>query len=423
MQDAVHRPEGREERPGLLGGDLGHLVGGAAEHPVGEGREPRVLVGAQPDGEDAATAVARCGHVGAVRPQAPQQGRVVAAGLAQERPQRLVGLRAGRRREDARPRVGRPARMPGVDDGDGGPQARQLVGQGQAHQARPRPRRRHSAPRSRPRVHQAGRPAASMRSVEALRTPEERFAELPGFPFAPRFATLPGGLRMHYVDEGPAGAEAVLLLHGQPTWSYLYRTVVARLAERGLRAVAPDLIGFGRSDKPAGPDGAYGAGPHRLGGRVRLRGRPRRTSPWSSRTGAARSGSACWRRRPGLVRRVVAANTALHTADPGLAGRLAWACHAGPGRHGHGGADAARLPAPHPGARPVPAQPLRPGGHRVGGAGPRCWRPTTPRTPTSPSAPGRASSPCSWGSRPTAPAHASNRRTMDALAAPTRARC
>ena len=62
--------------------------------------------------------------------------------------------------------------------------------------------------------------------------------------------SLPDGLRMHYVDEGPAGAETVLLLHGQPTWSYLYRTVVARLAARGLRAVAPDLVGFGRSDKP-----------------------------------------------------------------------------------------------------------------------------------------------------------------------------
>ena len=90
-----------------------------------------------------------------------------------------------------------------------------------------------------------------MCAVEAVRTPEERFRDLPGFPFTPRRAELGDGLGIHYVDEGPADAEVVLLLHGQPTWSYLYRTVVARLAEHGLRAVAPDLIGFGRSDKPA----------------------------------------------------------------------------------------------------------------------------------------------------------------------------
>src|ERR1700736_6193735 len=89
-----------------------------------------------------------------------------------------------------------------------------------------------------------------MSAMELVRTPEERFADLPGFPYAPRYATLPDGLRMHYVDEGPAGAETVLLLHGQPTWCYLYRTVVARLAPRGLRAVAPALAGCARADKP-----------------------------------------------------------------------------------------------------------------------------------------------------------------------------
>src|SRR5579862_3814812 len=86
--------------------------------------------------------------------------------------------------------------------------------------------------------------------MDLLRTPESRFDELPGFPYAPRYVDLPDGLRMHYVDEGPASAETVLLLHGQPTWSYLYRTMIERLAALGLRAVAPDLVGFGRSDKP-----------------------------------------------------------------------------------------------------------------------------------------------------------------------------
>ena len=163
-----------------------------------------------------------------------------------------------------------------------------------------------------------------------MRTPEERFADLPGFPFAPRFATLPDGLRMHYVDEGPAGAETVLLLHGQPTWSYLYRTVVARLAGHGLRAVAPDLIGFGRSDKPRGPDGALRSRPTSTGWpssspRSGLSDLTLVVQDWGGPIGLGVLGG-----RPGLVRRVVAANTALHTADPGLAGRLAWACHAGP---------------------------------------------------------------------------------------------
>lgn len=92
--------------------------------------------------------------------------------------------------------------------------------------------------------------------MDALRTPDERFENLPGYPFAPHYVEVPdpdggAGLRVHYVDEGPPDAPAVLLLHGEPSWSYLYRTVVPVLAEAGLRAVAPDLVGFGRSDKPA----------------------------------------------------------------------------------------------------------------------------------------------------------------------------
>ncbi len=86
--------------------------------------------------------------------------------------------------------------------------------------------------------------------MDALRTPDERFAGLPGWPFAPRYVTV-DGLRMHYVDEGPPGGLPVLLLHGEPSWGYLYRKMIPVLAAAGLRAVAPDLIGFGRSDKPA----------------------------------------------------------------------------------------------------------------------------------------------------------------------------
>lgn len=92
--------------------------------------------------------------------------------------------------------------------------------------------------------------------LEVLRTPDERFRNLPDHPFEPRYATLGQGLRMHYVDEGPRDAAPVLMLHGEPSWSYLYRHMVPVFAEAGLRAVAPDLIGFGRSDKPV-DKGAY----------------------------------------------------------------------------------------------------------------------------------------------------------------------
>lgn len=89
--------------------------------------------------------------------------------------------------------------------------------------------------------------------MNILRTPAERFRSLPDYPFEERFVDV-SGLRMHYVDEGPADGPVILLLHGEPTWSYLYRHMVPPLAAAGLRAIAPDLIGFGKSDKPASSD-------------------------------------------------------------------------------------------------------------------------------------------------------------------------
>jgi haloalkane dehalogenase len=86
--------------------------------------------------------------------------------------------------------------------------------------------------------------------MEVLRTPDDRFTNLPGYPFAPHYAEV-DGLRLHYVDEGPRGAPPVLLLHGEPSWSYLHRKMIPALAAAGHRAIAPDLVGFGRSDKPA----------------------------------------------------------------------------------------------------------------------------------------------------------------------------
>ncbi len=108
--------------------------------------------------------------------------------------------------------------------------------------------------------------------MQTIRTPDDRFADLPDFPFEPHYAevddtaaglgspagkdnTADGGtLRVHHVDEGPAGAAPVLLMHGEPSWSYLYRKMIPALVAAGHRVVAPDLVGFGRSDKPTEPD-------------------------------------------------------------------------------------------------------------------------------------------------------------------------
>jgi haloalkane dehalogenase len=84
--------------------------------------------------------------------------------------------------------------------------------------------------------------------MEVIRTPDERFKNLPGYDFAPHYVEA-AGLRLHYVDEGPPQADPVLLLHGEPSWSYLYRKMIPVMTSAGHRAIAPDLVGFGRSDK------------------------------------------------------------------------------------------------------------------------------------------------------------------------------
>jgi haloalkane dehalogenase len=91
--------------------------------------------------------------------------------------------------------------------------------------------------------------------TDVVRTPDERFSSL-GWPFEPHYLTHPDGLRQHYVDEGPADAArgTFLLLHGEPTWSYLYRDWIGPLVSLGYRVVAPDHFGFGRSDKPTDED-------------------------------------------------------------------------------------------------------------------------------------------------------------------------
>ena len=91
--------------------------------------------------------------------------------------------------------------------------------------------------------------------MDHLRTPDERFASLPDFPFEPHYSVVPDGdggeLRVHHLDEGPASGPIVVLMHGEPSWCFLYRKMIPVLVDAGLRALAPDLVGFGRSDKPA----------------------------------------------------------------------------------------------------------------------------------------------------------------------------
>jgi haloalkane dehalogenase len=91
--------------------------------------------------------------------------------------------------------------------------------------------------------------------MKALQTPDERFNNLKDFPFEPKYTEVPDGeggfLRIHYIDEGLQTADPVLLIHGEPSWSYLYRKMIPILREAGNRVVVPDLVGFGRSDKPA----------------------------------------------------------------------------------------------------------------------------------------------------------------------------
>lgn len=99
-----------------------------------------------------------------------------------------------------------------------------------------------------------------MTNAAVLRTPEDRFENLTDYDYLPNYLEIDGGalgsMRMHYVDEGPRNGPVVLMMHGEPTWSYLYRHMIGPVVEGGCRAIAPDFIGFGKSDKPT-DRGAY----------------------------------------------------------------------------------------------------------------------------------------------------------------------
>ncbi|QXC59870.1 haloalkane dehalogenase [Aquihabitans sp. G128] len=163
-----------------------------------------------------------------------------------------------------------------------------------------------------------------------LRTPDDRFVDLPDFPFEPRYVDVPAGdgsgtARLAYLDEGPADGEVVLCLHGEPSWSFLYRHMVPVLVEAGLRVVAPDLIGFGRSDKPAArTDCTFQSHldwlRHALFDQLDLQGITLVCQDWGGLLGLRLVGE-----HPERFSRVVAANTSLPTGDrdPGEA-FLAW---------------------------------------------------------------------------------------------------
>ena len=163
-----------------------------------------------------------------------------------------------------------------------------------------------------------------------LRTPDERFVGLPGYPFEPHYVQVEtegiAPLRMHYVDAGPRDGPVVLLVHGQPTWSYLYRKVVRVLADAGLRAIAPDNIGFGRSDKlTESTDYTFRRfidWLHSFVAGLDLRDVTLVVQDWGGPIGLS-----VLARDPDRFARVLATNTILHTADPGLADKLTWAHH------------------------------------------------------------------------------------------------
>lgn len=175
---------------------------------------------------------------------------------------------------------------------------------------------------------QEDRARASPLRDDALRTPPDRFVDLPGYPWAPNYVDdLPSlaGLRMHYLDEGPRDATITwLCLHGNPAWSYLYRKMIPALLEGGGRVVAPDLVGFGKSDKPK-REAAHGFSWHRkvlleLVERLDLRNVVLVVQDWGGLLGLTLPMAA-----PARYRGLLVMNTTLGTGDEPLSpGFLAW---------------------------------------------------------------------------------------------------
>lgn len=166
-----------------------------------------------------------------------------------------------------------------------------------------------------------------MAVIEALRTPDERFANLSGWNYAPHYlGDLPGyeGLRAHYIDEGPRdAAQTFLCLHGEPSWAYLFRKMIPVFLESGARVVAPDFFGFGRSDKPV-DDAAYTFTFHRnyllaFIKRLNLTGLTLVVQDWGGLLGLTIPVDMSER-----VARLLIMNTAFPTGAPPTPGFMAW---------------------------------------------------------------------------------------------------
>ncbi len=159
-----------------------------------------------------------------------------------------------------------------------------------------------------------------------LRTPDERFANLPGFPFETHYRELTnpfdeGTLRAHFVDEGPRDAPVVLMMHGEPTWSFLYRKMIPVFVEAGYRAVAPDAIGFGRSDKLADKT-HYAFAQHVAWAQELVTGLDLRDITLVCQDWGGPIGMGVLAREVDRFARVAAGNTMLHTCEPELLGRI-----------------------------------------------------------------------------------------------------
>jgi haloalkane dehalogenase len=173
-------------------------------------------------------------------------------------------------------------------------------------------RRAHAEPREKP--------------MEVLRTPDERFEGLPGYAFEPHYAHVSdpegGTLRMHYVDEGPPDAPPVLMLHGNPDWSFAFRKLITACSAAGHRAIAPDMLGFGRSDKLVDRH-AHSIERHISWLREFVLGLDLRDISLVCQDWGGTMGLGVVAAEPARFARVLAANTILHTAEPELGGRLA----------------------------------------------------------------------------------------------------
>ncbi len=154
--------------------------------------------------------------------------------------------------------------------------------------------------------------------MKTLRTPDDRFQDLADYAFDPNYVEIDdtegGKLRVHYVDEGPRDADPVLMMHGEPTWSYLYRHMIPRFTTAGHRAIAPDLVGFGKSDKPTErSDYTYARHVFWMGEVLRhlnLRNITLFCQDWGGLIGLR-----LWAEMPERFARIVVANTALPTGD------------------------------------------------------------------------------------------------------------